>query len=50
MLIRPQQALLLARIYYSLFVFKNICTEHYTLEVAGSLSWPNYIGPKREKG
>ena len=28
----------------------RFCTEHYTLEVAGSQSWPNYIGPKKEKG
>ena len=79
-IIRPQQTLLLVRIYCKLFVFKYIlkiviriscsqewftlkgdtlylfcmvtfCTEHYTLEVAGSQSWPYqyYIGPKRGK-
>ena len=26
------------------------CTGHYPLEVTGAQSWPDYIGPKREKG
>ena len=28
----------------------RFCTEHYTLEVAGSQCQPYYIGPKRGKG
>ena len=32
--------------FFCIFTFR---TEHYTLEIAVSQSWPNYIGPKRGK-
>ena len=33
--------------YFCIFPF---CTGHYTLGIAGSVSWPYYIGPKRGRG